>query len=90
MRQVTGIVNGIIQCDLSTEICLLLSSEHTPDMNYHTMEYTLRDEPSHKQLKTMFCKLFWKPVELQINDMERVEKITILTKEQANKIKVLT
>jgi hypothetical protein len=81
-------MNAICQCDLSTEIGLLFSSEWTPTLGYHTMDYTLLDEPSHTELKEMFCELFGKVVELEISDMERVEKITVLTKAQADRIKL--
>ena len=80
MRSVTGIMNGIVECDLCAEICLLCSSEHKLSMNYHTMSYMLHDGLSEEELKKMFCGLFQKVIELRINDMERVEKITVLEK----------
>ena len=66
---VKGILNGLCQCSLSTEIGL--EDTDDPDAigkDYRTIEYTFAEDLSESALKRMFTKLFHKRVQITLFD----------------------
>ena len=71
-------MNGIVSCDLSTELCMTATDDPKASKEYRTTEYMFPYDPSAEYLKKMFCDLFMKRIEITLNNRERIVSVRLI------------